>query len=105
LSLILHRSFPVLLFHFLFFVHAGFLEVRARAGELISMLSVHLDSEMPCFLGPTGAQAIPLLRERFALHLNEEQALLHAEQLVENSINNSRSNMYDTFQRLVSGIY
>ena len=79
--------------YFRMLVTRGFLEARAHVDEFIVLCAIHArTSRMPCFAGPTGAQAIDAMRARFAMHLTSESEVeKFVDQLIDLSIDNWRS--------------
>ncbi|KZT09606.1 atypical/PIKK/PI4K protein kinase [Laetiporus sulphureus 93-53] len=78
----------------------AFLAIRPYADQLVSMVRMMLDTQLPSFKGePT----IKRLRDRFALGLNERQAAEWMMAIVRNAHENVRSTAYDEFQRLQNG--
>jgi len=57
---------------------------------------------MACFA--KGPNTIKELEDRFQLQLTELQAIEYANQLVQQSVGNWRTDSYDTYQRYFSGI-
>ncbi|NWZ88855.1 PI4KB kinase, partial [Poecile atricapillus] len=58
-------------------------------------------SQLPCF---HGSSTIRHLKERFHLHLTEEQLQLQVEAMVEGSVRSITTKLYDGFQYLTNGI-
>lgn len=75
----------------------AFLAIRPHADQLVSMVQMMLDTDLPSFKGePT----IKRLRDRFALTLNERQAADWMIAIIRNAHENVRSTAYDEFQRV-----
>jgi phosphatidylinositol 4-kinase B len=91
---------------FLYFKHIfefGFLKLRENARRIISLVEMMLPAtKMACFA--KGPNTVKELEDRFKLQLQENEALLFADSLIEQSIGNWRTDSYDTYQRYFSGI-
>ncbi len=82
----------------------GLLEARKHVQKVMALVEISmLGSNMACFCaGPT---VITALKQRFMLHLsNEEDVMEHCIHLVEESIDNWTSRIYDDYQRMTNGI-
>ncbi|OAJ42765.1 hypothetical protein BDEG_26179 [Batrachochytrium dendrobatidis JEL423] len=79
----------------------AYLACRPYAEEIISMVSLMMDSGLPCFKGDT---TIRKLRERFQLEKSEKGAAEFMVNCIRQSHENTRSGLYDTFQYLQNGI-
>jgi phosphatidylinositol 4-kinase len=81
----------------------GFLELRKHAHKLLLLVEVmyrdHL--HMPCFLG---SRALSDLEARFKLKEDGEKVVEHAVSLIDESLDNWRTNQYDSFQKITNGI-
>lgn len=81
----------------------GFLKLRENASRILSLVEMMLPAtKMACFA--KGPGTIKELEDRFKLPLTTEGALAYAESLIEQSIGNWRTDSYDTYQRMFSGI-
>lgn len=81
----------------------GFLKLRENARRIISLVEMMLPAtKMACFA--KGPGTIKELEERFQLKLSRDEAIAFAENLIEQSIGNWRTDSYDTYQRYFSGI-
>ncbi|CAK5277296.1 unnamed protein product [Mycena citricolor] len=78
----------------------AFLAIRPHAEQLVSTVSLMLDTGLPSF---KGEGTIKRLRDRFALGLNERQAAEWMMSVIKNAHENVRSTAYDEFQRLQNG--
>jgi len=82
----------------------GYLEARKHAHKLILLLEIlSKESRMPCW-GAQPDHTILALKERFKLDRTEEECVEHAHSIIEESINNWRTEQYDKYQRITNGI-
>ncbi|KAI8923884.1 kinase-like domain-containing protein [Entophlyctis helioformis] len=79
----------------------AYLACRPYAEEIISMVSLMMDSGLPCFKGEV---TIRKLRERFQLDKSERVAAEFMINCIRQSHENMRSGLYDRFQYLQNGI-
>lgn len=77
----------------------AFLVARQYSEQIIHLVTLMLDSGLPCFKGQT---TITNLRNRFHLEASEQQASKVMLQLIAQSHQNQRTVAYDMFQKLVS---
>ncbi|KAH8738746.1 phosphatidylinositol 4-kinase [Cryptosporidium ryanae] len=85
----------------------GFLASRKHVDQIVLTIeTMSSATKLPCFafLGNNKEYFIQEIRDRFFLHLTEEQCILKVSELIQSSINNWRSIQYDAFQRLTNGI-
>lgn len=84
----------------------GFLASRKHVDQIVLTIeSMTSASKLPCFSLFTNKEYfIQEIRDRFFLHLTEEQCLVKVTELIQSSINNWRSIQYDAFQRITNGI-
>ncbi|KAI9033277.1 hypothetical protein DFJ74DRAFT_651714 [Hyaloraphidium curvatum] len=73
----------------------SFLACRRYAAELLQMVELMIPSELPCFKGKT----IPAMLDRFQLQLSERGAADHMLECIRQSNQNTRTVLYDEFQR------
>ncbi|KAI8803148.1 hypothetical protein BJ742DRAFT_830677 [Cladochytrium replicatum] len=78
----------------------AYLAVRPYADEIIHMVSLMIDSGLPCFKEAT----LRNLRDRFQLQLSERAAADFMMARIKESHENTFSVMYDGFQKLQNGI-
>ncbi|TPX43028.1 hypothetical protein SeMB42_g04890 [Synchytrium endobioticum] len=79
----------------------AYLASRPYAEEIVQMVALMLDSNLPCFKGPG---TIKNLRDRFQLNKSERQAADYMIACIKQSHGNSRTILYDQFQNLQNGI-
>jgi phosphatidylinositol 4-kinase B len=82
-----------------------FMAIRRRCMEiilLVEMLKVG-NEELPCFRGRPD-DAIQQLRERFRLDLNDRACIEYVNSLIDDSIENWRTDWYDRYQRYFVGV-
>lgn len=77
----------------------AFLVARQYSEQLIHLVTLMLDSGLPCFKGQT---TINNLRNRFHLDVSEHQASSVMLDLIAQSHQNQRTVAYDVFQKMVS---
>lgn len=84
----------------------GFLASRKHVDQIVLTIeSMTSASKLPCFSLFTNKEYfIQDIRDRFFLHLTEEQCVVKVTELIQSSINNWRSIQYDAFQRITNGI-
>ncbi|KEG00588.1 phosphatidylinositol 4-kinase [Plasmodium vinckei vinckei] len=83
---------------------SGFLEARKHSEEIILLVESMMPVlKMPCF--SNGMQfCIDSLKERFMTNLTVDTCIQRINALIDASINNFRSVIYDYYQRLTNGI-
>ncbi|KAJ3226334.1 phosphatidylinositol-4- kinase [Chytriomyces hyalinus] len=79
----------------------SFLALRPFAEEIIQMVSLMLESGLPCFKGES---TITKLRNRFQLELDDKKAAEFMLQQIQKSHENKFSRLYDRFQNIQNGI-
>ncbi|OII77950.1 phosphatidylinositol 3- and 4-kinase family protein [Cryptosporidium andersoni] len=92
--------------YFVDLITRGFLIARKYVDQVILTIEIMTSSsKLPCFALQTNKiYLIQDIKDRFFLHLTEEQCILKISELIQTSINNWRSIQYDAFQRLTNGI-
>jgi len=78
----------------------AYLAVRPYAEEIMQLVALMLDSGLPCFRG----QTMERMRQRFQLDLSDRQAANFAVERIKESHQNTRTILYDEFQRLQNEI-
>ncbi|XP_059170408.1 phosphatidylinositol 4-kinase alpha-like [Physella acuta] len=78
----------------------GYLAVRPYQDAIISLVSLMLDTRLPCFRG----QTIKKLRERFAPQASDREAATYMSKVVKDSCLNWRGTMYDRIQYIQNQI-
>lgn len=83
----------------------AFKSLRRNSQCIIDMVELmQKDSSLPCF--KAGENTSVLLKQRFQLHLNDEEIDLFIENvLINKSLNSAYTRLYDQFQLLTQGIY
>jgi phosphatidylinositol 4-kinase len=96
------RSSP-LYAYFRTLFQSGFLAIRAHYKSILSIVQMmEAGSNMACFA--KGPQTMKLLEDRFKMQLSEEEAIKYADDLINYSEGNWRTDSYDTYQALTNGI-
>jgi phosphatidylinositol 4-kinase len=90
--------------YFKVLVFTGFLEVRKYADRIIGLVEMILqtDCKLPCLVG--GPRVVEELKERFVLSYTDRELEDHINSLINQSINNWRTEKYDQYQYLTNGI-
>ncbi|CDS12547.1 hypothetical protein LRAMOSA04741 [Lichtheimia ramosa] len=78
----------------------AYLASRPYADQICQLVSLMLDSGLPCFKGET----IKRLRQRFQLDRSERAAADFIMMRIKDSFENQRTVLYDYFQKLTNGI-
>jgi len=83
---------------------SGFLEVRKFSDRIIGLVEMMLqtDAKLPCFVG--GPKILDDLKDRFVLGQTDKEVDDHINSLLNQSINNWRTQKYDQYQFLTNGI-
>ncbi|XP_058716238.1 phosphatidylinositol 4-kinase beta [Poecile atricapillus] len=80
----------------------GLIAARKHMDRVVQIVEImQQGSQLPCF---HGSSTIRHLKERFHLHLTEEQLQLQVEAMVEGSVRSITTKLYDGFQYLTNGI-
>ncbi|KAJ2160011.1 phosphatidylinositol-4- kinase [Coemansia sp. RSA 552] len=79
----------------------AYLACRPYADKIIQVVSLMLDSGLPCFKGET---TLAKLRARFQLDRSERDAAQFMAERIDDSYENKRTVMYDQFQKATNGI-
>ncbi|GAO50640.1 hypothetical protein G7K_4763-t1 [Saitoella complicata NRRL Y-17804] len=79
----------------------AYLASRPYAEKIIQMVTLMLDSGLPCFKGAT---TINNLRDRFVLDRTERDASVWMMGLIDQAYENRRTVLYDKFQQITNGI-
>mmetsp|Transcript_2923 Transcript_2923/g.11137 ORF Transcript_2923/g.11137 Transcript_2923/m.11137 type:complete len:1960 (-) Transcript_2923:2342-8221(-) len=80
----------------------GFLAAREYMDDIISIVEVMLQSELPCFV--KGDQCIKNLKFRFAAGKSEEEAVSFMTERINKAYQSMFSYAYDYFQQVVEGV-
>lgn len=71
-----------------------FFKYRPYQDAIVSLVSLMLDTGLPCFRG----QTITLLKQRFVANKNNKEASAHMLAVIRNSYQNFRTRTYDMIQ-------
>ena len=63
-----------------------------------------LNSNLPCFSGKSPSVIVQELEERFMRGLPDDVVVENVHALIDNSVNNLRTRVYDNYQRITNGI-
>ena len=78
----------------------GYLALRPYCDEVVRLVSLMLETNLPCFRGHT----IDPLRTRFSPGANEKQAIQIINKVIDNSLLNYRTKGYDLLQKIQNNI-
>ncbi|KAI7826423.1 hypothetical protein BX661DRAFT_184003 [Kickxella alabastrina] len=79
----------------------AYLASRPYADRIIQIVSLMLDSGLPCFKGES---TLVKLKGRFQLEKNEREAAVFMAERISDSYENKRTVLYDQFQKATNGI-
>ncbi|KAJ2692265.1 phosphatidylinositol-4- kinase, partial [Coemansia sp. RSA 1285] len=79
----------------------AYLASRPHTEKIIQMVSLMLDSGLPCFKGES---TLAKLRGRFQLDKSEREAAQFMMDRINDSYENKRTVLYDQFQKATNGI-
>ncbi len=83
----------------------GFLALQAHCETFITIVEITCEgSTFNCFEGKETKEITSKLRERFCPHLNKEETISHAMDLIRLSFNATGTKQYDFFQYMSQGI-
>eukprot|EP00911_Craspedida_sp_UC1_P001890 UC1_evm1s1451 len=89
--------------YFKILILQGFIAARKHRDRFVTVVeTMQRDSNLPCFVG--GVDCVRDFADRFQLGLTEEQLTAHVEGLIQVSVNNMRTKLYDRFQYMTNGI-
>eukprot|EP00045_Choanoeca_perplexa_P015235 m.186619 g.186619 ORF g.186619 m.186619 type:complete len:982 (+) comp16923_c0_seq2:141-3086(+) len=84
-------------------IFKGFLAARKHREAFVTLLRIaQADSKLPCFVG--GEAAFAAFEKRFQRGLTDEVLMTHVDTLIDKSLNNTRTKLYDNFQYYTNGI-
>lgn len=79
----------------------GYLAIRPYREQILSLVSLLIDTGLPCFRG----KSIESLRARFQPSFSEREAAAYIQSIVIKCYNNWRTNTYDNIQSFQNQIY
>jgi len=81
----------------------GFLELQKHSHTIVTLVEIMATgSKLDCFLG--GGNVVEDLRERFKLSYTPDESVNYVQSLIEQSLNNTWTLLYDSFQKYTNGI-
>lgn len=83
----------------------GYLAIRPYREEICSLVSLMLDTGLPCFRSKVQTNTIDTLRARFNPSMSEREAAEYMRSIVVKCYNNWRTNTYDNIQSFQNQIY
>ena len=79
----------------------AFISIRYYAEEIVDVVKLMAASGLPCF---KSHDTIKKLRNRFKLELNDREAAVYMMEMIDKSMENYRTVIYDSFQKQTNGI-
>lgn len=83
----------------------GFLALQAHADTFLTIVEITcIGSNFNCFEGKSPREVVSKLRDRFSPHLNKEETVQFALDLIKSAVSSYGTKQYDYFQYLSQGI-
>ncbi|OQR74466.1 phosphatidylinositol 4-kinase beta-like [Tropilaelaps mercedesae] len=84
----------------------GLLATKKHQERLVTVVeTLQADAQLPCFQGGKGASALRAFKDRFLMHMTEEEIAIKVETMVESSLHSLTTRLYDGFQYFTNGIH
>ncbi|XP_003738163.1 phosphatidylinositol 4-kinase beta [Galendromus occidentalis] len=84
----------------------GLIAAKKHHERLVCVVEIlHAYAQLPCFNGTAGASAVRSLKDRFMVHMTDEEIESKVEQMVISSLHSLTTRLYDNFQYLTNGIH